>query len=60
MFFHQILKLQELPESIPQGEVPRHIQLYCERYLCERAVPGTRACVLAIYSIKKISKPSKV
>ncbi|XP_077300178.1 minichromosome maintenance 5 [Arctopsyche grandis] len=56
---YQILKLQELPESIPQGEIPRHLQLYCERYLCERAVPGTRACVLAIYSIKKVAQSKR-
>ena len=28
---YQILKLQESPESVPQGEVPRHLQLYCDR-----------------------------
>ena len=27
----QILKMQEAPESIPSGEMPRHIQLYCDR-----------------------------
>lgn len=55
----QVLKLQELPDSIPQGELPRHLQLYCDRYLCERVVPGNRVVVLGIYSIKKIAKPSK-
>ncbi|KAJ9587963.1 hypothetical protein L9F63_018608 [Diploptera punctata] len=55
----QVLKLQELPDSIPQGELPRHLQLYCDRYLCERVVPGNRVLILGIYSIKKIAKPSK-
>ena len=27
----QTLKLQELPDSIPQGEMPRHMSLYCDR-----------------------------
>lgn len=27
----QVLKLQELNESIPQGEMPRHLQLYADR-----------------------------
>ena len=27
----QVLKLQEIPESVPNGEMPRHMQLYCDR-----------------------------
>jgi DNA replication licensing factor MCM5 len=27
----QILKLQEAPEFVPHGEMPKHIQLYCDR-----------------------------
>ncbi|XP_012250874.1 DNA replication licensing factor Mcm5 [Athalia rosae] len=50
----QVLKLQELPDNIPQGEMPRHLQLYCDRYLCERVVPGNRVLILGIFSIKKI------
>lgn len=52
----QVLKLQEAPESIPQGEMPRHLTVYCERILCERVAPGARVIVLGIYSIKKIAK----
>ncbi|KAK0182652.1 hypothetical protein PV327_000767 [Microctonus hyperodae] len=51
----QVLKLQELPDHIPQGEMPRHLQLYCDRYLCDRVVPGNRVLILGIYSIKKVS-----
>lgn len=29
----QVLKLQELNDSIPQGEMPRHLQLYADRYV---------------------------
>lgn len=56
----QVLKLQELPDGIPQGEIPRHLTLFCDRYLCERVVPGNKVFVLGIYSIKKVNKPSKV
>ncbi|XP_018575968.1 DNA replication licensing factor Mcm5 [Anoplophora glabripennis] len=55
----QVLKLQELPDGIPQGEIPRHMHLYCDRYLCEKVVPGNRVFVLGIYSIKKMNKPSR-
>ncbi|XP_015119756.1 DNA replication licensing factor Mcm5 [Diachasma alloeum] len=51
----QVVKLQELPDQIPQGEMPRHLQLYCDRYLCDRVVPGNRVLILGIYSIKKVS-----
>lgn len=50
----QLLKLQEAPEDVPHGEMPRHLQLYSERYLCEKVVPGNRVTVTGIYSIKKI------
>ncbi|XP_076060472.1 minichromosome maintenance 5 [Oratosquilla oratoria] len=56
---YQVLKLQEVPENLPQGEMPRHLQLYCDRYLCERVVPGNRITVLGIYSIKKVGKSSR-
>ncbi|NWR72190.1 MCM5 factor, partial [Centropus unirufus] len=49
----QVLKLQESPDAVPHGEMPRHLQLYCDRYLCDRVVPGNRVTVMGIYSIKK-------
>lgn len=52
---YQTLKLQEAPESVPQGEMPRHLQLFVDRYLCDRVVPGNRVTVMGIYSIKKAS-----
>jgi DNA replication licensing factor MCM5 len=48
-----VLKLQETPENVPNGEMPRHIQLYLDRYLCDKIVPGNRVTVTGIYSIKK-------
>nr|XP_018901469.1 PREDICTED: DNA replication licensing factor Mcm5 [Bemisia tabaci] len=55
----QLLKMQELNDSIPQGEMPRHLQLYVDRYLCERVVPGNRVIIHGILSIKKMARPSK-
>ena len=52
-FLLQILKLQESPDSVPHGEMPRHMQLYVDRSLVDRVVPGNRVTVLGIYSIKK-------
>ncbi|XP_058799838.1 DNA replication licensing factor Mcm5 [Phymastichus coffea] len=52
----QTLKLQELHEQVPQGEMPRHVQLYVDRYLCDRAVPGNKVMILGILSIRKVAK----
>ena len=53
LFLSQVLKLQEAPDMVPNGELPRHLQLYCDRYLTEKVVPGNRVTVVGIYSIKK-------
>ncbi|KAK3092794.1 hypothetical protein FSP39_007290 [Pinctada imbricata] len=55
----QVLKLQEAPEAVPNGEMPRHMQLFCDRYMCDKVVPGNRVTVVGIYSIKKTGKPTK-
>lgn len=57
---YQLLKLQEAPEAVPNGELPRHVQLYCDRYLCDRVVPGNRVTVIGIYSIKKSFATTRV
>ena len=60
--FFVYLLIQEVPEEVPNGEMPRHMQLYVDRYLCDKMVPGNRVTVTGIYSIKKIagSKSQKV
>ena len=55
----QTLKLQELPDYVPQGEIPRHMQLFCDRSLCERVVPGNRVLIQGIYSIKQVGAGKK-
>ncbi|KAM4720783.1 DNA replication licensing factor MCM5 [Rhinophrynus dorsalis] len=54
----QTLKLQESPDAVPHGELPRHMQLYCDRYLCDKVVPGNRVTIMGIYSIRKSGKTS--
>ncbi|XP_032442655.1 DNA replication licensing factor MCM5 [Xiphophorus hellerii] len=55
----QTLRLQESPDAVPHGEMPRHMQLYCDRYLCDRVVPGNRVTIMGIYSIKKVAAAKK-
>ena len=47
----QTLKLQENPEDVPAGEMPRNLLLVVERHAVQRVVPGTRVTVMGIYSI---------
>lgn len=52
----QFLKLQEIPESVPVGEMPRNITMSCDRYLTNNVVPGTRVTIVGIYSIYNSKK----
>ena len=47
----QILKLQEAPDQVPVGELPRHVLVSADRYLCNRVVPGSRCTIMGIFSI---------
>jgi len=49
----QSMKLQETPDSVPHGEMPRHCSLYLERSLVEKAVPGNRVSIIGVYCIRK-------
>lgn len=55
----QTLKLQEAPDMVPVGELPRHILLSADRYLTNRVTPGTRCTILGIYSIFQNKKGNK-
>ncbi|WWD16187.1 hypothetical protein CI109_100612 [Kwoniella shandongensis] len=46
----QTIKLQEAPDAVPVGELPRHMMLHAERYLTGRVVPGSRIIATGIYS----------
>lgn len=45
----QYLKLQEAPESVPTGEMPRHVLLAADRTLSNRLSPGMRIVAIGIY-----------
>lgn len=47
----QSLKLQEAPELIPTGEMPRTFLLSCDRYLTDKVTPGNRVKIVGILSI---------
>ncbi|KAG0569065.1 hypothetical protein M758_6G059100 [Ceratodon purpureus] len=47
----QTLKLQENPEDVPTGELPRNLLLALDRNMVQKIVPGTRVTVVGIYSI---------
>lgn len=47
----QVLKLQEAPDMVPVGEMPRHILVSADRYLTNKLIPGTRCTIVGIYSI---------
>ncbi|EEB06311.1 MCM complex subunit Mcm5 [Schizosaccharomyces japonicus yFS275] len=47
----QVLKLQEAPDMVPVGELPRHVLLNADRYLTNLISPGTRCVITGIFSI---------
>ncbi|KAF8736738.1 hypothetical protein AX14_014061 [Amanita brunnescens Koide BX004] len=53
---HQTLKLQEAPDMVPVGELPRHILLSADRHLTGKVVPGSRVIATGIYSTFQSSK----
>jgi len=53
---HQTLKLQEAPDMVPVGELPRHIILSTDRYNTAQVVPGSRVIATGIYSTFNSSK----
>jgi len=49
------MKLQELPESVPVGEMPRSITLLADRGLVDRCTAGTRLTVVGIFTATESS-----
>jgi len=45
----QVLKLQELPEHVPVGEMPRSYDLCVHQYNVDRCTPGTRLTTVGIF-----------
>ncbi|KAF5384687.1 hypothetical protein D9757_006222 [Collybiopsis confluens] len=55
----QTLKLQEAPDMVPVGELPRHILLSSDRHLAGKVVPGSRIIATGIYSTFQAKNASK-
>ena len=49
----QILKLQEAPELIPTGEMPRNVMMTVDRELTDKLTPGNRVKCMGIVCISK-------
>eukprot|EP00884_Botryococcus_braunii_P017633 jgi/Botrbrau1/4553/Bobra.60_2s0040.1 len=47
----QQLKIQERPEDVPTGDLPRSVTALMDRTLVSTVSPGTRVILLAIYSV---------
>merc|ERR1712241_62786 len=45
----QTLKLQELPEHVPVGEMPRSFDLHVHHYLVDKCWPGTRLTAVGAF-----------
>ncbi|ORY76848.1 MCM-domain-containing protein [Leucosporidium creatinivorum] len=55
----QTIKLQESPDMVPVGELPRHVLLSADRYLTGKVVPGTRVIATGIYSTFQAGKSKR-
>ncbi|CAM8931366.1 unnamed protein product [Rhodiola kirilowii] len=55
----QTLKLQENPEDVPTGELPRNMLLSIDRHLVQTIVPGTRLTIMGIFSIFQAANSAK-
>jgi len=51
----QVIKLQELPEHVPIGEVPRSFDLYVHNYNVDKCAPGTRLTAIGIFAATEMS-----
>jgi DNA replicative helicase MCM subunit Mcm2 (Cdc46/Mcm family) len=50
----QRLKLQETPESVPTGEMPRSLSVSVEKYLVSKVKPGSRVTIVGIYTTYQV------
>lgn len=55
----QTIKLQEAPDMVPVGELPRHTLLSVDRNLCGRVVPGSRIVATGVWSTFQSGKSGK-
>lgn len=48
---HQLDGVQERPEDVPTGELPRSMTVVCDRSLVGACSPGTRVTLVGVYAI---------
>ena len=53
---HQTMKIQESPEAVATGEIPRTYIMSCDRYLVDKASPGNRVKIVGIFNVFSSSK----
>lgn len=56
----QTLKLQELPEHVPVGEMPRSFDLHVHHYLVDKCWPGTRMTAIGSFVASERSAGSNL
>lgn len=54
----QTIKIQESPDMVPVGELPRHVLATVDRFLVNKVTPGTRVIINGVYSIFQSSQKS--
>ena len=47
--------MQESPEMIPTGEIPRSLSVCVSKYLVDKLSPGTRVTLTGIYTVTENS-----
>ena len=52
----QTMKLQEAPEQIPTGEMPRNLMLTVDRFWTDKCSPGNRVKVVGILTVMKMQR----
>jgi DNA replication licensing factor MCM5 len=56
----QMIKLQELPEHVPVGEMPRNIDLCLQQYQVDQVSPGTRMTAVGIFCATEHAAGDKI
>jgi len=53
---HQTMKIQESPEAVATGEIPRTYIMSCDRYLVDKTSPGNRVKIVGVSNVFSSSK----
>ncbi|RLI27406.1 MAG: Minichromosome maintenance protein MCM [Candidatus Hecatellales archaeon] len=56
---YQELRVQERPEDLPPGQLPRYVEVYLEDDLVDRARPGDRVTITGIVRARPETLPGK-